>query len=152
MAVDDSWILPLLTSRQSAGVILYMMVVGKLPFMEHSDSATLVKIMDVDYRRPANISKECQDLLVKLLVRDPALRITTDEVLKHPFFAGEPIPMPMRQTNINLTPDDHEAVVRIMATVRIGPLNDLPLPTHAHTRRISSAGQLLILWCSRERA
>lgn len=53
----------------SLGVILYMMVCGKLPFQEHNDTATLVKIMDVVYKPPTHVSANCRDLLSRMLVR-----------------------------------------------------------------------------------
>ena len=53
----------------SLGVILYMMICGKLPFQEHSDTATLIKIMDVIYKQPEHVSEDCRSLLARMLVR-----------------------------------------------------------------------------------
>ena len=44
----------------SLGVILYMFVIGRLPFAEANDSETLTKILDCRYTVPAHLSAECK--------------------------------------------------------------------------------------------
>ncbi len=51
------------------GVILYMMVVGELPFQDHSDTSTVFKILDVKYPIPDYMTQSCQDLIAAMLVR-----------------------------------------------------------------------------------
>ena len=46
-----------------------MMVTGHLPFQEHNDTATIIKIMDVNYEIPDYVSPDCADLISKLLVK-----------------------------------------------------------------------------------
>lgn len=44
----------------SLGVILYMLVCGRLPFQEANDSETLTKILDCKYSIPDALSAECK--------------------------------------------------------------------------------------------
>jgi hypothetical protein len=75
-------------SSPHAGVILFMMVSGRLPFKEHDDSSTLFKILDVSYEFPLGIDARCQDLISKLIIRsDPLLIIITAHIINlHTFF------------------------------------------------------------------
>jgi hypothetical protein len=52
-----------------AGIILYMMIVGKLPFQDHNESSTVFKILDVNYVMPDYASPGFRDLVAKILVR-----------------------------------------------------------------------------------
>ncbi|GAA30506.2 SNF-related serine/threonine-protein kinase [Clonorchis sinensis] len=65
----------------SLGVILYMLVCGRLPFQEVTDSETVTKIMDCDYTIPDYLSPECKRLISRLLVREPEKRAHLDDVL-----------------------------------------------------------------------
>ncbi|GBF96775.1 hypothetical protein Rsub_09631 [Raphidocelis subcapitata] len=76
----------------SCGVTLYVMLVGAYPFEDHTDprnfSKTIKRIMAVKYSIPPQlrISVECQDLLARIFVANPAQRITLPEVRQHPWF------------------------------------------------------------------
>lgn len=80
----------------SAGVILYMLLVGRAPFRvaQGSDAKfatiaqkgqlrTLLQSMQI------NINPEAVDLLQKLLLRDPRRRLTLQEALAHPWVTQE---------------------------------------------------------------
>ena len=67
----------------SLGVILYMLVSGRAPFQEASDSETLTMILDCKYFLPAHLSHECKDLIAKMIVRSPVKRIKLDEISNH---------------------------------------------------------------------
>ncbi|KAG8962148.1 serine/threonine-protein kinase KIN2 [Tulasnella sp. 419] len=80
----------------SFGVVLYVLVCGKVPFDDQSMPALHAKIKRglVDY--PVWLSAECKHLLSRMLVTNPAARATLQEVLAHPWmlrnFPGPPSP------------------------------------------------------------
>ena len=74
----------------SAGVILYMFIVGHAPFEGASDRIIMEKVKNGKYPRTDerwnNASKEVKDLISKLLVIDPKQRLSAIQALKHPWF------------------------------------------------------------------
>ena len=74
----------------SAGVILYMFIVGHAPFDGDTDSLIIKKVKKGKYQkneeRWKKSSKEVRDLITKLLVYEPENRLTAEEALKHPWF------------------------------------------------------------------
>jgi serum/glucocorticoid-regulated kinase 2 len=74
----------------SYGVLLYEMLTGATPFHDNNVSLMYKKIqtaeINYDKVRPA-LDDDAVDLLKKLLVRDPAERIGSQELMSHPFFA-----------------------------------------------------------------
>lgn len=58
----------------SLGVILYMLVCGRLPFQESNESETLTRILDCKFSYPEHVSPDCRRLISVMLVRDPEKR------------------------------------------------------------------------------
>jgi len=79
----------------SAGVIFYIILCGFPPFFdENEDMARLYrKIKKAEYDMPSpywdNVSNEAKDLVRRLLVSDPAKRLTAADALKHPWLQGK---------------------------------------------------------------
>ena len=78
----------------SLGVIMFEMMIGYPPFFSESSTETCKKILDwknsLNIRPEANISKEAEDILRKLIT-DPENRMGVngaDEIKSHPFFKG----------------------------------------------------------------
>ncbi|KAF6801133.1 protein kinase kin1 [Colletotrichum musicola] len=69
----------------SFGIVLYVLVCGKVPFDDQSMPALHAKIKKglVDY--PNWLSSECKHLLSRMLVTDPRHRATMQEVMGHPW-------------------------------------------------------------------
>ncbi|KAI1079957.1 hypothetical protein F5B20DRAFT_570684 [Whalleya microplaca] len=78
----------------SFGIVLYVLVCGKVPFDDQSMPALHAKIKKglVDY--PSWLSTECKHLLSRMLVTDPRQRASMFEVMNHPWltkgFGGPP--------------------------------------------------------------
>ena len=71
----------------SFGIVLYVLVCGKVPFDDQSMPALHAKIKRGLVEYPAWLSNECKALLGRMLVTNPAERATLAEVLNHPFMA-----------------------------------------------------------------
>lgn len=69
----------------SAGVMLYALLIGQLPFNDNSITKLYQKIQAGIKTLPAFLSEEAADLIKKMLVVDPKQRITVPEVLNHPW-------------------------------------------------------------------
>lgn len=78
----------------SFGIVLYVLVCGKVPFDDQSMPVLHAKIKKglVDY--PSWLSSECKHLMSRMLVTDPKQRATMQEVMNHPWitkgFNGPP--------------------------------------------------------------
>lgn len=70
----------------SAGVILYAMVCGYLPFDDPDTQLLYKKIMSGDYSIPSHVSSECRHLIKTILNTDPEKRITIDQIRNHPWY------------------------------------------------------------------
>ncbi|KAI0395525.1 hypothetical protein F5Y17DRAFT_194116 [Xylariaceae sp. FL0594] len=107
----------------SFGIVLYVLVCGKVPFDDQSMPALHAKIKKglVDY--PGWLSNECRHLLSRMLVTDPRLRATMFEVMNHPWltkgYGGPPENyLPQREPlTLPLDPD----VINAMTGFNFGP-------------------------------
>ncbi|KAH8914610.1 Pkinase-domain-containing protein [Atractiella rhizophila] len=86
----------------SFGIVLYVLVCGKVPFDDQSMPALHAKIKRGQVEYPAWLSGDCKSLLARMLVTSPSLRATLPEVLHHPWmvrgFDGAPDPhIPLRE-------------------------------------------------------
>ena len=74
----------------SAGVILYMMITGLVPFYakELSQLRRLICTTQVDFSKPVweNVSSEAKDLVNKMLDKNPNKRPSAQQVLSHKWF------------------------------------------------------------------
>jgi serine/threonine protein kinase len=72
----------------SLGILCYEFLTGGPPFEAEGNSATYERIKSIDLGFPAHVSPEAQDLITKLLKKDPNRRITLEQVLEHPWIIG----------------------------------------------------------------
>ena len=72
----------------SSGVVLYTMLSGSVPFKANNLNDLQNMIISGSFKEIHGISKECNDLLHKLLQINPKKRITIDEALNHPWIIG----------------------------------------------------------------
>ncbi|KAJ1729538.1 Serine/threonine-protein kinase [Coemansia biformis] len=105
----------------SFGVVLYVLVCGKVPFDDQSMPALHAKIKRGHVEYPAWLSPECRHLLSRLLVVAPQRRATMAEAVRHPWmckgYADHPLVnshLPVRAPLVAAAQIDR-AVVREMA-------------------------------------
>jgi aurora kinase, other len=67
----------------SLGILLYEFLVGVPPFEANGHSETYRRISKVDLRFPASVTEEAQDLIAKLLVKEPSRRLPLKDVPRH---------------------------------------------------------------------
>ncbi len=91
----------------SSGIVLYILLSGTLPFSFKNSSSSLSEsnesnlsednnnntelqysIINKEPKAIENISKEAEDLLKKILKKNPEKRITCEEILNHPWMKG----------------------------------------------------------------
>jgi len=94
----------------SCGVMLYVMLVGAYPFERPEDKhdtqklqKMIQRILHVDYHIPSHIrlSEECRDLLRRVLVAEPAKRMTVEDIYNHPWYLKH-LPPGVREMNDRL--------------------------------------------------
>ncbi|BFZ19538.1 hypothetical protein BsWGS_22577 [Bradybaena similaris] len=108
----------------SLGVILFMLVTGRAPFQEANDSETLTMIMDCKYQIPTHVSRACQELIAKMLVREPGERIGLEEIERDPWLVsdareeGMKINLPLLSRE-HVSEEDHNYVVQKMVEGKI---------------------------------
>ena len=84
----------------SCGVILYVMLCGRLPFEDDDVQTLFTKISQGVYHMPSYLSPDAKNLITGMLAVDPVKRITVPEILQHPFFTTDlprylqPLPPP----------------------------------------------------------
>ena len=67
----------------SCGVCLYYLVTNSLPFGDPDSEDLSEKILKGEYKPPDNLPGELLDLLAKILVVDPAERLTLSQIAEH---------------------------------------------------------------------
>jgi calcium/calmodulin-dependent protein kinase I len=76
----------------AAGVLLYVLLSGRLPFAADSDADLFKAILECDlvWKSPQfdNVSDEAKDLIKHLILKTPEQRYTATQALAHPFITG----------------------------------------------------------------
>ena len=70
----------------SAGVLLYAMAVGKLPFQDPNMNALIKKICTTEPDYPETMSPDLTDLLHRMMMKDPMCRMSIQKIQSHPWF------------------------------------------------------------------
>ncbi|XP_023013886.1 serine/threonine-protein kinase 33 isoform X1 [Leptinotarsa decemlineata] len=75
----------------SVGVILYLLIFNKFPFIARNQDDLVVKICEEEPEYPKETNNDRIDLLKSILVKDPVKRVTALEILKHPWMVDNKI-------------------------------------------------------------
>eukprot|EP01040_Poterioochromonas_malhamensis_P000194 gene195-202_t len=114
----------------ASGVVLYILLCGYAPFAGRSTRQTFLKTVKGKYKMTGveweSVSEEAKDLVKKMLVVDPFDRITTEEILNHPWIvAAGPFPEVVQPPEF-LSPISAESVHKSAK-----PVDPLPQPPNA---------------------
>lgn len=71
----------------SAGILLFAMCAGELPYEDDNVQKLLQKIAFKEPVYPSSFSLQLKDLLRKILSKDPERRLTIDQIKQHPWFS-----------------------------------------------------------------
>ena len=71
----------------SAGIILYYMLCGNLPFFDDDNQILYEKILSGKYATPEHLSEDAKDILMKIILIDPKKRLNFDGIKAHPWFS-----------------------------------------------------------------
>ena len=77
---DDIW---------SLGNICYEMIIGRPAFDGENKEEIIKKIQEGAYTVPTNLSKELISFIYGMLIFDPSYRLSSKQLLKHPFITNE---------------------------------------------------------------
>ncbi|CAE6516609.1 unnamed protein product [Rhizoctonia solani] len=70
----------------SIGVILYLMLAGRLPFEDENTHILMDKICTGRYHMPSDIPPDAANLIKNCIVVNPIKRLTMPEIMEHPWF------------------------------------------------------------------
>lgn len=70
------------------GCIIYQLLAGRPPFKAGNEYLTFQKIVALEYSFPRGFPPIAKDLIERLLVLDPARRLSIDHIKNHEFFDG----------------------------------------------------------------
>lgn len=71
------------------GILLYAMLQGRVPYKAKNLDSLLEAIMEKPFGFSTPVSEEAEDLIRKMLRRNPENRITIPEILSHPWMQRE---------------------------------------------------------------
>lgn len=70
----------------SCGIILYVLLCGKFPFDADNIPSLFKQIKNGIYTLPTHLSPLARDLIIRILVIDPLIRLTIPQIREHPWF------------------------------------------------------------------
>ncbi|KAJ8246622.1 hypothetical protein GJAV_G00253570 [Gymnothorax javanicus] len=133
----------------SLGVVLYVLVCGSLPFDGTSLPALRQRVTEGRFRIPFFMSQDCENLIRKMLVVDPAKRISIAQIKQHRWMLADPsapcqtLSLSISDYNSNLG-DYNEPVLSIMQTLGIDRLRTIESLQNSSYNHFSAIYYLLL--------
>ncbi|KAI9036418.1 putative serine/threonine protein kinase Kin1 [Aspergillus affinis] len=145
----------------SFGIVLYVLVCGKVPFDDQSMPKLHAKIKQGVFEYPPGLTAECRHIISRMLVTDPKQRASLAEIMNHPWmnkgFNGvpdnnlphrEPLQLPLdpevidKMTGFDFGPADYitAQLTKIVESedyqhaVKVN-IRDHPPPSHGEKKR-----------------
>lgn len=88
----------------SLGVILYVMLVGKIPWDATNEKNLFFQIITAKYHIPETVSPSACRLIAELMTPQPEMRITSQEVLSHPWLDHSTSYNPGKTSSFSFSP------------------------------------------------
>jgi len=125
----------------SCGVILYVLLVGRLPFDDEYIPTLFKKIAAGNYSIPSYLSPGAVSLIKKMLMVNPVHRITIGEIRMDPWFTQDIAPYlePPAQEFFDSGVDPHKAI----DPKAIAPLAPAPVVQKLHETVVTKLGKTM---------
>ena len=109
------------TDIWAVGCTLYYFVVGKNPFTSLDMSVLKKKILEDEPVYPDHVNPQIVDLIKQCLIKDPADRITLEEIMTHPWVTSDDRFPLYNEEDMNLPEvtniDINQAITKIKSVV-----------------------------------
>ncbi|KAF2362865.1 Protein kinase domain [Trinorchestia longiramus] len=86
------------------GVLLFFIMTGEMPFRANTVSALKRHILAGVYTFPSHVSSPAQDLIKKILVQEPHMRLTTAGIAEHDLLSEVHPSLPQHRSPSHLSP------------------------------------------------
>jgi len=88
----------------SIGCIIFTLLVGKPPFEANTLKETCQRILKCTYSVPLTVSTRARDLIERILVKNPSIRPTVNDLIKDQFFTKSYTPLSLPASCLVMAP------------------------------------------------
>eukprot|EP00697_Spironema_sp_BW2_P017189 gnl/Spiro4/8775_TR4610_c0_g1_i1.p1 gnl/Spiro4/8775_TR4610_c0_g1~~gnl/Spiro4/8775_TR4610_c0_g1_i1.p1 ORF type:complete len:437 (+),score=69.58 gnl/Spiro4/8775_TR4610_c0_g1_i1:47-1312(+) len=113
----------------SCGVILFVMLAGRLPFDDPQVPNLFKKIANAEYVIPDHFTPETREFLAQILQPDPTRRLTVDQIYQHPWFLRDLPASCAGPVAARLAEPSDEELRSALLEVRVGSQPNTPMAT-----------------------